>query len=342
MSAGPGKAGAAPATGTRAAEGGSGGTPADGALLRRAAFAVVGLALAAVPLAGDYATSLVAEVLVFAIFAMSLDLIVGYTGLMSFGHAAFFGLSAYAVTMLGVHAGWSGWWGLLAGVVLSTLAALVIGFFCIRVSGIPFLMLTMAFSQLLFSIAVKWRTMTGGTDGLTGFKRPSLFGWSLDDRATLYWLIAAGFVLVGWGLRRLIDSPLGSTMIGVRENEQRMRAIGYPVQRIKLISFTIAGGVAGFGGGLYAFFNAFVSSDILHWVLSGDVVLMVILGGAGTITGPVIGTAIFLMLKHVFSSATEYWMLWLGITFIACVMFMRQGVWGLVLQHGPKWLRDGK
>ena len=208
--------------------------------------------------------------------------------------------------------------------------------------GIPFLMLTMAFSQLLFSIAVKWRTMTGGTDGLTGFMRPSLFGWSLDDRATLYWLIAAGFVLVWWGLRRLIDSPLGSTMIGVRENEQRMRAIGYPVQRIKLISFTIAGGVAGFGGGLYAFFNAFVSSDILHWVLSGDVVLMVILGGAGTITGPVIGTAIFLMLKHVFSSATEYWMLWLGITFIACVMFMRQGVWGLVLQHGPKWLRDGK
>lgn len=295
------------------------------------------VALACVPLAGDYFTSLVAEVLVFAIFAMSLDLIVGYTGLMSFGHAAFFGLSAYTVTMLGVHAGLSGWWGMLAGISLSAVAALVIGFFCVRVSGIPFLMLTMAFSQLLFSVAVKWRTMTGGTDGLPGFVRPSFFGWSLDDRSVLYWFIAAGFVFTWWSLRRLIRSPLGSTMIGVRENEQRMRAIGYPVQRIKLIAFVIAGAFAGLGGALYAFFNAFVSSDILHWVLSGDAVLMVILGGAGTITGPVIGAGIFLMLKHVISSHTDYWMLWVGVVFIACVMFMRQGIWGLVLQHGPRW-----
>lgn len=307
---------------------------------RTIALSIAAIALAAVPLAGDYATSLVAEVLVFAIFAMSLDLIIGYTGLMSFGHAAFFGLSAYTVTMLGVHAGVNGWWGLLAGVALSTVGAAVIGFFCIRVSGIPFLMLTMAFSQLLYSVAVKWRTMTGGTDGLPGFQRPSFFGWSLDDRATLYWLIAAGFALTWWGLRRLIRSPLGSAMIGVRENEQRMRAIGYPVQRIKLASFTIAGAVAGFGGGLYAFFNAFVSSDILHWVLSGDAVLMVILGGAGTITGPAIGAGIFLMLKHVISSHTEFWMFWVGAIFIACVMFLRQGVWGLIVQRGPRWLRD--
>jgi len=310
--------------------------------VRIALLAGAGLALALVPLAGDYTASLVAEVLVFAIFAMSLDLIVGYTGLMSFGHAAFFGLSAYTVTMLGVHLGVSGWIGLGAGVVLSTLAGLVIGFFCIRVSGISFLMLTMAFSQLLFSVAVKWRTMTGGTDGLPGFQRPTLFGWSLDDRAVLYWVILAGFVLSWWLLRRLIRSPLGSMMIGVRENEQRMRAIGYPVQRIKLVSFTVAGAFAGFGGGLYAFFNAFVSSDILHWVLSGDAVLMVILGGAGTITGPVIGAGIFLTLKHVISSMTEYWMLWVGVIFIACVMFMRQGVWGLVLQLLPKWLRDDR
>jgi branched-chain amino acid transport system permease protein len=317
-------------------------TRAAGGWLTRIAIAAVLLALAAVPLAGDYASSLVAEVLVFAIFAMSLDLLVGYTGLMSFGHAAFFGLSAYVVTTLGVHLGIGGWWGLLAGVVLSTLAAFVIGFFCIRVSGIPFLMLTMAFSQLLFSVAVKWRSVTGGTDGLAGFKRPSLFGWSLDDRTVLYGVILAGFVLAWWLMRRLIDSPLGSTMIGVRENEVRMRAIGYPVQRIKLIAFTIAGAFAGFGGGLYAFFNAFVSSDILHWVLSGDAVLMVILGGSGTITGPVLGAAIFLMLKHVISSHTEYWMIWVGIVFIACVMFMPQGLWGLVKQHTARWTGSGR
>lgn len=169
-----------------------------------------------------------------------------------------------------------------------------------------------------------------------------VFGWSLDDRSVLYWFIAAGFVVTWWSLRRLIRSPLGSTMIGVRENEQRMRAIGYPVQRIKLIAFVIAGAFAGLGGALYAFFNAFVSSDILHWVLSGDAVLMVILGGAGTITGPVLGAGIFLMLKHVISSHTDYWMLWVGVVFIACVMFMRQGIWGLFLQHGPRWLRPPK
>lgn len=316
--------------------------PATVRALRIALLCGAGLALALVPLAGDYTASLVAEVLVFAIFAMSLDLLVGYTGLMSFGHAAFFGLSAYTVTMLGVHLGVNGWVGLAAGVALSTLAALVIGFFCIRTSGISFLMLTMAFSQLLFSVAVKWRTMTGGTDGLPGFQRPSLFGWSLDDRAVLYWVVLAGFVLSWWLMRRLIRSPLGSVMIGVRENEQRMRAIGYPVQRIKLVAFTLAGAFAGIGGGLYAFFNAFVSSDILHWVLSGDAVLMVILGGAGTITGSVIGAGIFLTLKHVISSMTTYWMLWVGVIFIACVMFMRQGVWGLVLQLLPRWLRDDR
>jgi branched-chain amino acid transport system permease protein len=135
---------------------------------------------------------------------------------------------------------------------------------------------------------------------------------------------------------------MGSVMIGVRENEQRMRAIGYPVQRIKLVAFTLAGTFAGIGGGLYAFFNAFVSSDILHWVLSGDAVLMVILGGAGTITGSVIGAGIFLTLKHVISSMTTYWMLWVGVIFIACVMFMRQGVWGLVLQLLPRWLRGDR
>lgn len=306
---------------------------------RTVAALVVLLLLAAVPLTGNYTTGLVAEVLIFAIFAMSLDLLIGYTGLMSFGHAAFFGLSAYVVTTLGVHLGVSGWWGMLAGVALSTVAAAVIGFFCIRVSGIPFLMLTMAFSQLLFAVAVKWRDITGGTDGLPGFQRPALLGLSLDDRTTLYYLVLAGFALTFWLLRRLIRSPLGSVLLGIRENEQRMRAIGYPVQRFKLIAFTVAGAFAGFGGALYAFFNAFVSSDILHWSLSGDAIMMVILGGTGTIVGPALGAGIFLLLKNFVSSYHEYWMLWVGLVFIACVMFLREGLWGAVIKRGPAWLR---
>jgi branched-chain amino acid transport system permease protein len=296
-------------------------------LLAWIAFLVV---LALVPLSGDYATGLVCEVLVFAIFAMSLDLLIGYTGLLSFGHAAFFGVSAYTVAILGVHLGISAWIGFLAGIVVSAALAAVIGFFSVRVTGIPFLMLTMAFAQLLMSTAITWRTVTGGTDGLSGMRRPSLFGWSLDERAVQYYVIAVGFVLVLWFLRRLIASPLGSIFIGIRENEQRMRAAGYPVQRFKLIAFTIAGALAGVGGGLYALHNAYVSSDILHWSLSGDAIIMVILGGTGTIIGPAIGAGIFLMLNHVVSSHTDYWALCVGIIFILIVMFLPQGLWGWV------------
>lgn len=299
-------------------------------LQRATAWVALLVVLAAMPLTGSYVTGLTAEVLIFAIFAMSLDLLIGYTGLLSFGHAAFFGVSAYTVVAIGVHLGLSGWIGFVAGVVMSALAAWVIGFFCIRVSGIPFLMLTMAFSQLLMSVSIKWRSITGGTDGLSGFQRPSLFGISLDDRATQFYVVAVAFVLVLFFLRRLIASPLGSIFIGIRENEGRMRAAGYPVQRFKLISFTLAGALAGVGGGLYALTNAFVSSDILHWSLSGDAIIMVILGGTGTIIGPVIGAAAFLLLKNVVSSHNEYWMLWVGIVFILCVMFMPQGIWGFV------------
>ena len=291
-------------------------------------WTVLVVALALTPLSGSYATGLAAEVLIFAIFAMSLDLLIGYTGLLSFGHAAFFGVSAYAAVILGVQFGLSGWLGLAAGIVVAALTAAIIGFFSIRVSGIPFLMLTMAFAQLLMSVSIKWRSVTGGTDGLTGFRRPSLFGYSLDDRALQFYVVAVGFVLVLVFLRRLIASPLGSIFIGIRENEQRMRAAGYPVQRFKLLAFTLAGALAGVGGGLYALQNAYVSSDILHWSLSGDAIIMVILGGSGTIIGPAIGAAVFLLLKNVVSSHTEYWLLWVGTIFILCVMFLPQGIWG--------------
>ena len=307
---------------------------AAGARIRRAvAWLVLIAVLALLPLSGSYATGLAAEVLIFAIFAMSLDLLIGYTGLLSFGHAAFFGVAAYAVVILGLNFGWSGWVGLLVGIVVSAAVAAVIGFFAIRVSGIPFLMLTMAFAQLLFSLSIKWRTVTGGTDGLSGFQRPTLFGISLDNRAVQFYVVAVGFLLVLLFLRRLIASPLGSIFIGIRENEQRMRAAGYPVQRFKLVAFTLAGALAGVGGGLYALQNAYVSSDILHWSLSGDAIIMVILGGTGTIVGPAIGAAVFLLLKNVVSSHTEYWLLWVGIIFILCVMFLPQGIWGWVRQR---------
>lgn len=298
-----------------------------------AALVALAAILVLIPLSGDYITGLAAEALIFAIFAMSLNLLIGFTGLLSFGHAAFFGLGAYAVVTLGVHLGLNGWLGLAAAVAISAIGAFVIGSFCVRVSGITFLMLTMAFSQLLFAVSVKWRSVTGGTDGVGGFIRPSLFGLSLDERPVQYYVIAAGFLFVVLFLRRLVRSPLGSIFIGIRENETRMRAIGYPVQRFKLIAFVIAGALAGFGGGLYAFFTAFVASDVLHWSLSGDAIVMVILGGAGTVGGPAVGAAVFLLLKNFVSSHFDYWMMVVGIVFILCVMFLRQGLWGYAVNR---------
>lgn len=286
-------------------------------------------ALALLPMmAGTYVLQLASEVLIFAIFAMSLDLILGYTGLLSFGHAAFFGLGGYTLAILGAMFDVDPWLGLGCGVVVATLGAAFVGFFCVRVSGIPFLMLTMAFAQLLFSVAVRWRDVTGGTDGLAAPDRPLLLGASLDEAGTMYGVVVVAFLASFILLRHVLASPLGHSFVGIRENEARMRAIGYQTRRYKLVAFAIGGAFAGLAGGLYAIFNNFISPDALHWSASGDVLIMVTLGGAGTLVGPVIGTAAFLLLKYLVSAESRHWMLIIGLVFIACVMFFPRGIWG--------------
>jgi len=287
--------------------------------------------LALVPLfSGSYFLSFATEVLIFAIFAMSLDILLGYTGLMSFGHAAFFGLGAYTVVLLGAKYGLSLWLGLFAGIAVAAIGAVVIGVFCVRVKGIPFLMLTMAFAQLIYSVAVKWRDFTGGSDGVGGVVRPSLLSFSLDSPELMYLLILAFFVATYFALRRLVDSPLGKSFVGIRENEMRMRAMGYPTVKYKLLSFVISGAVAGMAGGLYAFFNEYISPDAVYWSASGDVLVMVTLGGAGSLVGPVIGVITFLGLKYFVSSTTQHWTLIIGIIFIFSVMYFPHGIYGAI------------
>lgn len=281
-------------------------------------------------LVGDYPRTLVAEIYVFAIFAMSLDLLLGYTGLLSLGHAAFFGLGAYAVIVLAVSFGVEPWLGVVAGVALATLASAVIGYFCVRASGITLLMLTLAFSQLIYSVALKWRDVTGGSDGIGAPDKASFFGFDLSSALAMYYMTLVFFLAAYFGLRRLIGSPLGHVFVGIRENEQRMQAIGYPTARYKLIAFTIGGAVAGLAGGLYAIYNGFISPDAVQFSASGDALVMVMLGGAGTLIGPVIGTGVFLLLKNLTSSFTEHWMLMVGVTFIACVQYFPGGIWGTV------------
>jgi len=295
----------------------------------RYAAVILLVVLAAVPQwLGDYGRSLVTEILLFCVFAMSLDLLMGYTGLISFGHAAYFGLGAYTVAVLGAQFGIHPLLGGLAAVGLAALLAVAIGFFCIRASGVYFIMLTLAFGQMLYTVALKWRTVTGGSDGMAAPQ--------LGSGAQTYWAVLLVFVIVYLGLRRLIASPLGQVFVGIRENEPRMRAAGHATLRYKLLSFVIAGCLGAIAGALFAMHIGFVSPAVLFWVLSGDGMIMVVLGGMGTLVGPMIGAAVFLLLKHFVSIHSAHWELFVGATFIACVLFFKQGIYGWIRE---RWMR---
>lgn len=298
----------------------------------RYAGVVLLAALALVPLwLGDYGRSLVTETLLFCIFAMSLDLLMGYTGLISFGHAAFFGVGAYTVAVLSSQFGIHPVLGGLAAVCLAAPLAVAIGFFCIRASGVYFIMLTLAFAQLLYTVALKWRSVTGGSDGLVAPR--------LGSGTETYVAVLLMLVIVYVGMRRLIASPLGQVLVGIRENEARMRAAGYATARYKLISFVIAGCLGAIAGALFAMHNGFVSPAVLFWMLSGEGMVMVVLGGTGTLVGPMIGTAVFLLLKHFVSIHSAHWELLLGATFIACVMFFKQGIYGWLCE---RWVQRSR
>ncbi|MDB5596126.1 MAG: branched-chain amino acid ABC-type transport system, permease component [Hyphomicrobiales bacterium] len=293
-------------------------------------FSALLLALAWPFVSDAYGTGLITEVLIFAIVAMSLDLLMGYGGLVSFGHAAFFGVGAYAMVLGSIKLGLSPWFGLMTGVAASGLAAALIGFFCVRMTGVAFFMVTLAFAQLLYSGAVKWRWLTGGSDGIGGMPRPHLFGLSLADPALMYFLSLAAFLMSLGLLRVILRSSFGHALVGMRENETRLRALGFATGRLKLLAFTLAGAFAGLSGALYAMYNGFVSPDALSFGLSGTFLLMVVLGGVGTLVGPAIGATVFMLMKHFVSSQTEHWLLVVGIVFVCCVMFFRKGIYGLV------------
>ena len=300
--------------------------------LRLAGLVVVAAMLLFPLFVNDYPRTLIAEIYIFAVFAMSLDVLLGYTGLLSLGHAAFFGLGAYAVIVLSTLFNLEAWLGVLVGVALAAAASALIGFFCVRASGVTLLMLTLAFSQLLYSVALKWRDVTGGSDGIGVPDKPGFFGLDLNNSLVMYYFTLAFFLACYLGLRRLISSPLGHAFIGIRENEPRMLAIGYAAPRYKLLAFTIGGTAAGLAGGVYAIFNGFISPDAVYWGASGDILIMVMLGGTGTLIGPALGSGIFLLMKNIVSTYSTHWMLIIGVVFIACVLYFPGGVWGTLRQ----------
>jgi branched-chain amino acid transport system permease protein len=296
------------------------------------------LVLALLPLAhARYLTTTLTEVLIFALFAMSLGLLVGYAGLVSLGHAAFFGTSAYAVGLISTRVNPAFLVTLPAGVLAGTLAALVIGVLALRATGVYFLMLTLAFAQMAYAVAHQWSWLTGGTNGLSGIPRPSAPGIDLGNPVSFYYLV---LVIVGAAavvLRRIIGSPFGAALIGIRENEPRMRAMGFDTFRLKLAAFVLAGAAAALSGALYAYYNGFVSPDELYWTRSGEVLVMVLLGGAGTLAGPAVGAAVVLILQNLASSITERWTMILGAAFVLVVLAAPRGLAGLL---DGRWTRS--
>jgi branched-chain amino acid transport system permease protein len=295
--------------------------------LRLLAFAAVVAALALFPLgAGPYPVKLLQEILIWGVFAMSLDLLMGYAGMVSFGHSAFFGVGGYVAALALARSP-----GLVSALLLPALAAglaaLVIGFFSIRVGGVYFIMLTLAFSQMFhaYTFQVSW---LGAEDGLVGIPRPAVPGLALASLGGFHAYLLVLVVLIALALWRVVHSPFGHVLRGIHENEARMRAVGYAVDRYKLLAFVIAGVVAGVAGSLYSQFNGSITPDAFFWKTSGEALLMVIIGGTGTLGGATLGAAAFILLQSLVSTYTERWMLILGATFILFVLFVPGGLVG--------------
>lgn len=277
----------------------------------------------------DFVLNLATLVMVWAIFAVGFDLVFGALGMVSFGHATFLGLGGYALAILTQRYGWPYSAGLAAAVALGALGAWLMSFFALRVSGIFFALVTLALSQLLFILAdSKLRSLTGGADGIPGVARPDAFGIDFFSSLNFYVFVAVIFGLVMGGVALLRASPFGRVINGIRQNEIRCEQLGYDVQRLRQLTFVVSGAVGGLAGALLASLLMFVNPQMLHWTTSGDVIIMTLLGGAGTLWGPVVGVLVFEVLKEWMSSKTEYWYGILGLVFIIATIYFPRGIVG--------------
>jgi branched-chain amino acid transport system permease protein len=287
---------------------------------------------AATAMGEPFYVKLFARIMIFAIAALSLDLILGFGGMVSFGHAAYLGVGAYAVGICISYELENGWLHLPIVLIASAAVAAVIGVLCLRTSGVYFIMITLAFSQMLFFLGVSVKQF-GGDDGMTLNSTSTFFGRELGrgrPPLPLYYTVLALLALCLAFGHQLVDSRFGRVLRGIKSNERRMRAIGFDVDRYKLVAFVIAGTICGLAGGLLANLEQYVSPSQMHWAHSGKLMVMVILGGMQSLVGPVIGTIAFLMLEEWLSSWTQHWMIIMGPLLLALVLFARRGLYGLI------------
>jgi branched-chain amino acid transport system permease protein len=308
---------------------------------RNAFVAAVIAILALVPVysgvtGNTFIMSLFTRIVILAIAAVSLNLIMGFGGMVSFGHAVYLGIGGYAVGILakeGINSGLLQW---PLAVVASALFALTVGALSLRTRGVYFIMITLAFAQMIYYVAIGLDRY-GGDDGMTIYKR-SQFGTVIDlsNKTTFYYLCLALLLATIYLVWRLVHSRFGMVIQGARSNERRMRAIGFATYRYKLVCFVFAGMLCGLAGVLLANHTDFISPALMHWTRSGDLIVMAVLGGMGTVFGPVIGAVALLVLEETLSGITEYWQIILGPLFLLVVLFARGGIDGLLagMRHG--------
>ena len=286
------------------------------------------------PFVGGY-TALGTRVLVMGLAAMSVNFLLGFTGVLSFGHAAYLGLGAYGAGMAIKYLAPSSSLGLVIGILAGIIGAMLIGAMIVRLRGVYFAMVTIAFGQVFYFIAFRWVSVTGGDDGLTGWNRlPLDLGFTTIDIANndkaFYYLVLVCLLVSAGLMGMILRSPFGRTLLAIRENERRARFLGIPVQQHIWLSFVISAAFTSLAGVLYAYLDNFVDPRAFHWQQSGDFVIMAVLGGMRSFWGPLIGAAVFVVLQDKLSSHTDYWMTYIGAFFVLVVVFFPTGVLGIL------------
>lgn len=305
--------------------------------------AVVVLAAALVPsLGSDFAVSLVSNFLIFGLLAMSLDLMAGYTGLVSLGHAAMLGIGAYGIAVATAH-GMDATASIGVALLASLAVAAIFGLLAVRVGGITFVMLTLALGQVVWGLAFRWVALSGGDNGLPVAGRPLVGPVDLGDPTAYYYFLLGVVVVCAALMWALVHSPFGLTLRGIQYNEQRMRTLGYHVGLHKYLVFVIAGVFGGVSGILFAFYNSYISPTAIDFAHNGTVVQMVVVGGLGTLWGPVVGAVVIVLMQQYVSIYATRWVTILGIIFVLVVLFAREGAWGLMMRAARRlWALAGR
>lgn len=269
------------------------------------------------------------EIMIWGIFAMGFNILLGVTGILSFGHAAFFGLAGYATGLLLLKAQMELAIAIPVALLTAFAAAVIIGGLIIRKRGIYFAMLTIAFGQMFYFIASQWNSLTGGLDGLTGFKRTEFIGINIRPEINFFYFVFVFFILTLFLVRGLMNSSIGKTLVSIRENAERAEFLGVNVKKYQLFSFVVSGTFSGLAGALYALLLNFAFPELLYWKTSGDAVLMSVIGGMRAFFGPLVGAGIFVFLRDIISTYTTHWALPLGAIFVIFVLFFQKGILGV-------------